>query len=197
MSKISLTLFCGAICLILGIGPWSIAQEGGGDHDRPGGGSGNPVRPGPGGPDGPNGPNGPNSPRGHHHHPDSAHPDSTPGKVIGQPRNALQLGPVGRWWDNKTVVQAVGLRKEQTKRMDTIFDANKPAILDSYKTFLKAQSNLASINKDPQANKEQVFAAIDAVNQARSSLQKSTSSMLLQIRHEMDPDQIKKLDSVP
>jgi Spy/CpxP family protein refolding chaperone len=192
MSKISLQLFCGAMCLILGAGLSLRAQEGGGDHDRPGGGYGNPVRPGPGGPDGPNGPKSP-----HHHHADSAHPDSTPGKANGQPHNALQLGPVGRWWDNKTVVQAVGLRKEQTKRMDAIFDANKPAILDNYKTFLKAQSNLTAVNKDPQANKEQVFAAIDAVNQARSSLQKATSSMLLQIRHEMDPEQIKKLESVP
>jgi hypothetical protein len=195
MSKISLKLISGAMCLILGVGLRLMAQEGGGDHDRPGGGSGNPVGRGPGGPDGPNGPNSPNSP--HHHHPDSAHPDSTPGKANGQPHNALQLGPVGRWWDNKTVVQAVGLRKEQTKRMDVIFDANKPAILDNYKTFLKAQSNLTAVNKDPQANKEQVFAAIDAVNQARSSLQKATSSMLLQIRHEMDPEQIKKLESVP
>jgi hypothetical protein len=197
MSKISLKFICGAMCLILGAGLSLTAQEGGGDHDRPGGGPGNPVGRGPGGPDGPNGPNGPKSPRGHHHHPESTHPESTPGKGNGQPRNALQLGPVGRWWDNKTVVQAVGLRKEQTKRMDAIFDANKPAILDSYKTFLKAQSNLTTVNKNPQANKDQVFAAIDAVNEARSSLQKATSSMLLQIRDEMDPDQIKKLEKVP
>jgi hypothetical protein len=81
--------------------------------------------------------------------------------------------------------------------MDTIFDANKPAILDSYKTFLKAQSNLTAVNKDPQADKAKVFAAIDAVNEARSSLQKATSSMLLQIRQEMDPTQITKLENVP
>jgi hypothetical protein len=191
MSKISLKLFCCAICLTLCLRIVSRAQEGGGDHDRPGGGGyGNPARPGPGGPEGPNGPNGTNAPRGHHHS------DSAKGKLSSAPHNGLQFGPVGRWWDNKTVVQAVGLRREQTKRMDTIFDANKPAILDSYKTFLKAQSNLAAVNKDPQASKDQVFAAIDAVNQARSSLQKSTSAMLLQIRHEMDPDQVKKLEEI-
>ena len=167
----------------------SRAQEGGGDHDRPGGGYSNPVRPGPGGPEGPNSSNHPNAQRGHH-------PDATKGKVSSPPHNALQFGPVGRWWDNKTVVQAVGLRKEQAKRMDDIFDANKPAILDSYKTFLKVQSNLATVNKDPQASKDQVFAAIDALNQARSSLQKATSAMLLQIRHEMDPDQINKLEKI-
>jgi hypothetical protein len=80
--------------------------------------------------------------------------------------------------------------------MDSIFDANKQAILDNYKGFLKAQSNLAAVNKDPQADKGRVFAAIDEVNQARSSLQKATSAMLLQIRQEMDPDQVTKLEQV-
>jgi hypothetical protein len=191
MSKRILKLFCCSICLILWPGILSVAQEGGGDRDRPSGGYGNPARPGPNGPGGnPDNPNTPNGPHGHHH------PDSANGKVSSPPRNALQFGPVGRWWDNKTVVQTVGLRREQTKRMDAIFDAHKPAILDSYKTFLKAQSNLTAVNKDPQANKDQVFAAIDAVNEARSSLQKATSAMLLQIRHEMDPDQISKLEKI-
>ena len=112
------------------------------------------------------------------------------------PHNALQFGPVGRWWDDQSVVQSIGLRREQQKRMDAIFDANKPAILDSYKGFLKAQSNLTAVNKDPQANKDRVFAAIDAVNQARASLQKATSAMLLQIRKEMDPDQVNKLEKI-
>jgi Spy/CpxP family protein refolding chaperone len=95
------------------------------------------------------------------------------------------------------VVQAIGLRHEQQRRMDSIFDANKPAILENYKTFLKAQAELTAVNKDPQADKAKVFAAIDAVNEARSSLQKATSAMLLQIRKEMEPDQITKLENVP
>jgi hypothetical protein len=103
---------------------------------------------------------------------------------------------VGRWWDDRSVVQAIGLRHEQQRRMDSIFDAAKPTILDSYKSFLKAQANLTAVNKDPQASKDQVFAAIDAVNQARSSLQKATSSMLLEIRKEMDPDQVQKLEKI-
>lgn len=118
------------------------------------------------------------------------------GRSATAPHNALQFGPVGRWWDDKHVMQSIGLRREQQKRMDAIFDANKPAILDSYKIFLNAQTNLTAVNKDPKANKDQVFAAIDAVNQARSSLQKATSAMLLQIRKEMDTDQIDKLEKI-
>lgn len=188
MSTKTLRVWCCFLCLALA--PWTrgMAQEGG-DHDRDrdrGGGPGGPGgRGGPGDPGGPGGPGAPNHPR-HEGHGKGRNAAETP-------RNALQFGPVGRWWDNRSVTQAIGLRREQQKRMDAIFDAHKPAILDSYKGFLKAQTNLATVNKDPQANKDRLFAAIDEVNQARSSLQKATSAMLLQIKQEMDPVQIDKL----
>jgi hypothetical protein len=182
MSRKTKKVLCGCLCLVLCLSIKSVAQ-GDGDHDRDrGGGSG-----GPGGPGGLVGPGGPKEPR---------HSDRGKGRSVTAPHNALQFGPVGRWWDNRQVVQSIGLRREQQKRMDAIFDANKPAILDSYKVFLKAEASLTAVNKDPQANKDQVFAAIDGVNQARSSLQKATSSMLLQIRKEMDTDQIDKLEKI-
>jgi Spy/CpxP family protein refolding chaperone len=111
-------------------------------------------------------------------------------------RGGLQFGPVGRWWDDKAVVQTIGLRKEQQLKMDAIFSANKPAILDSYKVFLSEQSKLDKLSKDPAADKARIFAAIDAVSQARASLQKATTQMLLQIRQQMDANQIAKLEKL-
>jgi Spy/CpxP family protein refolding chaperone len=113
-----------------------------------------------------------------------------------QSTNSLHLGPVGRWWDDKTVAQTIGLRKEQQKKMDAVFDANKSAIVSSYKSYLKQQSKLQAISKDSQVDQAHLFAAIDAASQARATLQKTTSQMLLQIRQEMDPEQIGKLDKL-
>jgi Spy/CpxP family protein refolding chaperone len=95
------------------------------------------------------------------------------------------------------VIQAIGLRKAQQRKMDDIFNANKPAILASYKIFLNEQKKLDELNKDSSADKARVFSAIDAVNQARAALQKATSQTLLQIRSEMDADQIAKLEKLP
>ncbi len=184
MSTKTLRIMCCCLCLALLPSARSMAQEGG-DHDR--------DRPGaPGaGPGGPGGLGGPGGPRERHQ------PEHGKGRPATVPRhNALQFGPVGRWWDDRSVIQAIGLRREQQRRMDAIFDSHKPAILDSYKGFLKAQTNLAAVNKDPQASKDTLFAAIDAVNQARASLQKATSAMLLQIRKEMEPDQVDKLEKI-
>jgi len=172
------------LCLVLLPCAKSMAQDGGDrerEHDRPGA---------PGGPGGPGGVGGTGGPRQLHHG------DKGKNHLARAPHNALQFGPVGRWWDDRSVAQSIGLRREQQRRMDSIFDAHKQAILDNYKGFLKAQSNLSAVNKDPQADKDRVFAAIDEVNQARSSLQKATSAMLLQIRQEMDPEQVTKLEQV-
>lgn len=111
-------------------------------------------------------------------------------------RGGVQLGPVGRWWDDRTVVQAIGLGKVQQNKMDATFSANKPAILNSYKTFLSEQAKLNALSKDPNADKEKLFAAIDAVNQARAALQKATTQMQLQIRQQMSPEQIQKLEKL-
>jgi hypothetical protein len=192
MSTKTLRILCCFLCLALLPNAKSIAQEGG-DHDRdhPGTGAG-----GPGGPGGLGGPGGPRHSR-HSGHDSDHDSDHNKGRApTTTQRNALQFGPVGRWWDDRSVVQAIGLRREQQKRMDAIFDRNKPAILDSYKVFLRAQTDLTAANKDPQAGKDRLFAAIDAVNQARASLQKATSAMLLQIKQEMDPEQVNKLENI-
>jgi len=94
------------------------------------------------------------------------------------------------------VVKTVGIGKEQQKKMDAIFDANKPAILESYKKFLSEQSALDKINKDPKSDQATIFAAIDAVSKARASLQKATAQMLLEIRQQMNADQISKLEKL-
>lgn len=113
--------------------------------------------------------------------------------------NAVQsvhFGPVGRWWDNRDIVKTIGLNSGQKKEMDAIFDSNKPAILASYKNFLQQQSRLATISKDPKADKTLTFAAIDAVNQARADLQKATAQLYLQIRQQMTAEQIEKLQKL-
>ena len=80
--------------------------------------------------------------------------------------------------------------------MDSVFDANKQAILSTYKTFLAEQAKLTSLSKQTKVDQEQMFAAIDSVNQARAALQKANTQMLLQIRQQMDADQVSKLQSI-
>jgi len=114
----------------------------------------------------------------------------------GSAHSNYQMGPAGRWWDDKSTMQAVGLRREQQQKMDELFNANKTAILESYKAFQTRQALLNKLSKDPRADQTSIFAAIDAVNQARASLQKSTTQVMLQIRQVLDAEQVDKLEKL-
>jgi Spy/CpxP family protein refolding chaperone len=152
----------------------------------------------PGGPPGNHGPGGPPGPGGGP--PPNGASANTPNSALRgsvTTRSGLKLGPPGRWWDDKTVSAMVNLRKDQQKSMDAIFNANKPAIIATYKTFEKEQANLNSVSGTAQVDKSQMFAAIDRVNQARAALEKANTEMLLQIRNQLDPAQIAKLESIP
>jgi Spy/CpxP family protein refolding chaperone len=109
-------------------------------------------------------------------------------------RGGLQLGPPGRWWDDKEFSKTVGLRKDQQKKMDQVFNANKSAIVENYKSLQREESKLETLTKEPQPDRARIFSQIDAVNQARSSLEKANAQMLLQIRQQMDSDQINRMD---
>lgn len=114
----------------------------------------------------------------------------------GAPGGGVQFGPVGRWWDDRSVVSAVGLSAEQKHRMDTIFNQNKPAIVASYQNLLKEQARLSALTRNAQADQATTFAAIDAVNQARASLQKTVAQVYMQIRQQMSNEQIQKLQKL-
>ena len=94
------------------------------------------------------------------------------------------------------MVHAIGLSNEQQKKMDVIFNANKPAILAAYKSYLAEQAKLDALSKQSQVDQSRMFAAIDAVSQAKASLEKANTLMLLQIRQQMEPDQVTKLETL-
>ncbi len=111
----------------------------------------------------------------------------------GPMRGALQLGPPGRWWDDKTFAKTLGLSKDQQKRMDTVFNANKGPILDSYKALQKEESNLQKLTREKKLDEAKIFAGIDSVAQAQAALEKAKAHMLLLVRQEMDEEQNARL----
>jgi Spy/CpxP family protein refolding chaperone len=166
-------------CCLLLTGAVALAQGHGGG--APGGG-------GPGGRPGFGAPGGvaPNERGGY--------PGDTSRGAGGPMRGALQLGPPGRWWDDKTFAKTLGLSKDQQKRMDTVFNANKGPILESYKALQKEESNLQKLTREKKPDEAKIFAGIDSVAQAQAALEKAKAHMLLMVRQEMDEDQNARLE---
>jgi len=186
-----------AACLMLGACT-VFAQGRGGGGPPPGGGPGRGMG-GPGGggiggpqlpngsPGGPGGPGGPGPGGGSS--PSAGHRGQGP-----EPLPGLQVGPPGRWWDDKGFAKSLKLSPEQQAHMDAIFEQNRGALLSHFEAVHQAEAQMEELSRTPAPDEPALFAQIDRVAQARAELEKATTHYLLQIRKEMDADQIKRLE---
>lgn len=113
---------------------------------------------------------------------------------ISSMRGGLQLGPPGRWWDDKKFAKSLGLNQDQQKRMDSVFGQNRDMLLSRQDALQRAEGRLESLTHTDKPSEAALFAEIDHVTQARADLEKAYTHMLLQLRDEMTPDQIGKLE---
>lgn len=109
-------------------------------------------------------------------------------------RAGLQFGPPGRWWDDRGFAKSLKLRPDQQARMDAIFEQNRGALLSSFQNVQQAQAQMEELSRSSSPDEAALFAQIDRVAQARAELEKATTHYLLQLRKEMDVDQIKRLE---
>ncbi len=112
----------------------------------------------------------------------------------GMPRMGLQLGLGGRWWDDHGTARKLKLNPDQQHHMDDIFEANKPTLINLYTNLQREELNLAGLSRTDLQDETKVFAAIDRVSHARSDLEKENAHILLQIRQQLDPQQLDTLD---
>jgi Spy/CpxP family protein refolding chaperone len=110
-------------------------------------------------------------------------------------RGGLQLGPPGRWWDDKHFAKSLHLRPEQKKRMDELFDENRATLVSRYEALQQEESKLETLSRAQTLEESTLFAQIDHVAQARAELEKANAHLMLQVRKEMDADQIARLDA--
>ena len=113
-------------------------------------------------------------------------PDSTAG------RN-LHRGPVGRWWDDGNYTHSLAISSSQQRRMDQVFSANRDQLLKLYTNLKHQEAELDKLGKT--TNESALDQQIDRVSQARTDLQKADTHLLLEIRKQLTPDQVNKLDA--
>jgi Spy/CpxP family protein refolding chaperone len=105
-----------------------------------------------------------------------------------------QLGPPTRWWDDKKTIKHLALRNDQKQRMDDIFEANRQQLATLLGNLQREEARLVSLPPGDLQDEGKVFAAIDRVSQARAELEKAHAHILLQIRQQMDSQQLATLD---
>jgi Spy/CpxP family protein refolding chaperone len=99
----------------------------------------------------------------------------------------------GRWWNNPTLAQQVGLTDDQKKKMDDIFQQHRLKLIDLDAAVQKQEAIMQPLIEADQPDETKILAQIDAIAQARAELEKDRARMLFSIRQTLTPDQWKKL----
>lgn len=173
------------------------AQHGGGGPPGGGGGmsgGGGMRSSGAGFPGGPGGPGGGSGDFGRDHGgpPPGNSPDAN--ATTSTMRGGLQLGPAGRWWDDKHFAKDLQLRPDQQRQMDATFETNRAVLLKRFSDLQGEQNRMEALTRAKTLDEGALFSQIDRVAQARADLEKANTHYLLQIRSEMDADQIVRLE---
>jgi Spy/CpxP family protein refolding chaperone len=106
----------------------------------------------------------------------------------------LQVGPPGRWWDDKHYVKQLHLTEDQQRHMDAIFEQNRPMLLKRYETLEQEEQRMEGLTHAKTLDESAMFTQIDRIEQARADLGKATTHYQVQLRNELDQDQIAKLE---
>ena len=109
-------------------------------------------------------------------------------------RPGLQLGPPGRWWDDKHFAKQLHLRSDQQRHMDAIFEQNRPVLLKRFEGLQQEEEKMEALTHASALDENALFAQIDRVAQARADLEKANTHLLFQLRNEMDAGQISRLE---
>ena len=104
-------------------------------------------------------------------------------------------GPGGMWWHNPDMVRRVGLTADQQRKMDDVFQQNRPRLIDLSATLEKEEVAMEGLMRGPQLDDAKILPEIDRIAQARAELEKADARLMLGIRHVLSPDQWDKLNS--
>ena len=92
------------------------------------------------------------------------------------------------------MAETLGLTAEQQKKMDDIFQQSRLRLIDLSAGLQKEEAIMEPLLAADRPDEAKILVQIDKIAQARAELEKATTHYLLQLRKEMDADQIKRLE---
>ncbi len=107
----------------------------------------------------------------------------------GQGGPLMGLGLRGKWWDRPMLVRRLGLTPEQRVHMNEILQQHRLRLVDLRGELQKAEIELEPMVNADQPNDGQILAQVKNVAEARAQLEVANARLLLDIRHQLTPEQ--------
>ncbi len=98
----------------------------------------------------------------------------------------------GIWWKNSRFVKELNLTDEQINRIDKIFVDTEKKIIDLRASCRKAELELKGL----EGKEAEYLKKIDEIYKLKAEIHKSIFLMANQIKKELTPEQLKKLEEI-
>ena len=100
--------------------------------------------------------------------------------------------PDGKWWKRPRIAAAVNLTADQAREIEAIFSKARPQLIDRKADLEKKQGALEDA-VDSNADRKEIAARVEEVEDARAELQKARILMVLDMKHVLRPEQWDRL----
>jgi Spy/CpxP family protein refolding chaperone len=136
----------------------------------------------------------------HHEHqggfPDRGGPEhGGPGGFHHGEHGLEHLMPMGAWWRNTRLTQAIGLSADQQKKMDDLLLQNRIKLIDLHASLEKEELMLDPLLDTAAFDQGKAQGEVAKIADLRAQLEKTEAGMLLSIRGVLTADQWTKLRS--
>ena len=100
--------------------------------------------------------------------------------------------PEGKWWKRPRVAAEINLTPGQVRDIEAIFARTRPRLIDGKGELEKVQGDLQDAIES-NADRRDIAAKVEAVENARAELQKTRILMVLDMKQALKPEQWERL----
>jgi len=111
------------------------------------------------------------------------------------PASAGQGGKF-KWWQSERFVQELGLTREQSARIEEVFQSTWPALHAAKADLDRLETELSRLIAEGTASEAKVLQQIDRVEASRSAMGRTRSLMLYRMHRLLSSDQRVKLKAL-
>jgi Spy/CpxP family protein refolding chaperone len=111
-------------------------------------------------------------------------------------QGALQNFPPTKWWNNKEVIKRLNLSPDQQSKIEAIYTRFRRSLIDE-----KAEVDRRTLDYEELVTKNPIdetaaLMAFDKLHEARTSLERSTFLMRIQILNQLSAEQLQQLEAI-
>jgi 5-hydroxyisourate hydrolase-like protein (transthyretin family) len=109
---------------------------------------------------------------------------------VGQNLVSIAAQPSAAWWTNAALVARLGLTPDQMRKVEATFDQHRQAIVQNTTELAREEAALARLlETEPLESTKTVTAQIDRVIRARGELERTNSTMTMEMRQSLTRSQ--------